>query len=358
MRQVARSNAASGAAQAPRPALPGARGPPAGRAPASEPLLDRRQLLAGAAGLALAAGAAAPGGARAAPAAARAPGDWTTPGLAVGGRGRVPRAGGRVAATAALRRGPRPLHGCSGLPGAPRRALPRMAVAAAGPRPCRAARRPFLPTQGPPPAPCPPPPPQQVPEDPDAPKFFKTPGGVKVQELARGAGAPAGPGDTVLFDYTLRRADGYFVYVSHPEAVVHGAAFDRRLTDILGRCLLTRTLAQPPRPFPRCPGAPAPSSPSMPRTPPPPAAPGHHRGRVLPAARRARRPRRLPPRGRRAHPGPGGGPGRHGARRAAARAGAARARLHKQRAVSFGLGGRGAGGQGASRRQGLRRGGS
>lgn len=35
-----------------------------------------------------------------------------------------------------------------------------------------------------------------------------------MQELARGAGPSAGEGDTVLFDYTLRRADGYFVYVS------------------------------------------------------------------------------------------------------------------------------------------------
>lgn len=54
----------------------------------------------------------------------------------------------------------------------------------------------------------------QVPEDPSAPKFFKTPGGVKVQELVRGAGPVAAAGDSVLFDYTLRRADGYFVYVS------------------------------------------------------------------------------------------------------------------------------------------------
>lgn len=54
----------------------------------------------------------------------------------------------------------------------------------------------------------------QVPEDPTAPKFFRTPGGVKVQQLLAGSGPAAAAGDSVLFDYTLRRADGYFVYVS------------------------------------------------------------------------------------------------------------------------------------------------
>ncbi|GBF99063.1 hypothetical protein Rsub_11834 [Raphidocelis subcapitata] len=62
-----------------------------------------------------------------------------------------------------------------------------------------------------------------VPEDPSAPRFFRTASGVKVQELARGAGPSAAEGDTVLFDYTLRRADGYFVY-----ATVEGASFQPR----------------------------------------------------------------------------------------------------------------------------------
>ncbi|KAI8469354.1 MAG: hypothetical protein J3K34DRAFT_385891 [Monoraphidium minutum] len=62
-----------------------------------------------------------------------------------------------------------------------------------------------------------------VPEDPTAPKFYRTPGGVKVQELAVGSGPPAAPGDAVLFDYTLRRADGYFVY-----ATLEGVSFQPR----------------------------------------------------------------------------------------------------------------------------------
>lgn len=51
-----------------------------------------------------------------------------------------------------------------------------------------------------------------APEDPAIPKFFKTESGVKVQELAVGSGdVAAAPGDTVLFDYVLRRSNGYFI---------------------------------------------------------------------------------------------------------------------------------------------------
>jgi FKBP-type peptidyl-prolyl cis-trans isomerase len=41
-----------------------------------------------------------------------------------------------------------------------------------------------------------------------------------VQVLAQGTGPAAQPGDTVLFDYVLRRANGYFIY-----ATVEGASF-------------------------------------------------------------------------------------------------------------------------------------
>jgi len=130
------------------------------------PPIHRRQLLEGAASLLVAGAAtlcAAPPTAFAAPA-ARAPGDWSTPGLAVSERFlRITMVAARVAAPI--------LHN-----------TPRA--------------------------------PPQVPEDPSAPKFYKTPGGVKVQQLIKGSGPVAAAGDTVLFDYTLRRADGYFVYVS------------------------------------------------------------------------------------------------------------------------------------------------
>lgn len=54
-----------------------------------------------------------------------------------------------------------------------------------------------------------------TPIDPSAPKFFKLSSGVKVQELAVGADPTntleAQEGDTVLFDYILRRSNGYFI---------------------------------------------------------------------------------------------------------------------------------------------------
>ena len=51
-----------------------------------------------------------------------------------------------------------------------------------------------------------------APVDDAAPKFFKTPSGVKVQELAIGNGAEVHKGDRVLVDYVLRRSNGYFIY--------------------------------------------------------------------------------------------------------------------------------------------------
>jgi hypothetical protein len=51
-----------------------------------------------------------------------------------------------------------------------------------------------------------------TPEDDAAPKFFKTPSGVKVQVLAEGSGAVAKSGDRILLDYVLRRSNGYFIY--------------------------------------------------------------------------------------------------------------------------------------------------
>lgn len=43
-----------------------------------------------------------------------------------------------------------------------------------------------------------------APEDPNLPKFYRTPSGVKVQRLEAGSGPVAQLGDDVLFDYTLR----------------------------------------------------------------------------------------------------------------------------------------------------------
>lgn len=43
-------------------------------------------------------------------------------------------------------------------------------------------------------------------------RFFKTPAGVKVQELAKGSGPEAKPGDRLEVDYVLRRTNGYFIY--------------------------------------------------------------------------------------------------------------------------------------------------
>ena len=51
-----------------------------------------------------------------------------------------------------------------------------------------------------------------TPEDEGEPKFFKTASGVKVQQLTAGSGPEAKPGDAVLLDYVLRRANGYFIY--------------------------------------------------------------------------------------------------------------------------------------------------
>ncbi len=61
-----------------------------------------------------------------------------------------------------------------------------------------------------------------TPEDPDAPRFFRTPSGVRVQELVAGAesGPAAAAGDAVLVDYVLRRGNGYFIY-----STVEGVSF-------------------------------------------------------------------------------------------------------------------------------------
>lgn len=59
-----------------------------------------------------------------------------------------------------------------------------------------------------------------APEDPDAPKFFKTADGVGVQELTKGKGEAAKIGDSVLIDFVLRRANGYFIY-----STIEGVSF-------------------------------------------------------------------------------------------------------------------------------------
>jgi hypothetical protein len=59
-----------------------------------------------------------------------------------------------------------------------------------------------------------------TPVDPSKPSFVKLPSGVRFQELNVGNGPTAGPGDTVLFDYVLRRSNGYFIY-----GTVEGVSF-------------------------------------------------------------------------------------------------------------------------------------
>lgn len=59
-----------------------------------------------------------------------------------------------------------------------------------------------------------------APVDPDAPRFFTTPSGVRVQELAIGKGTNVTPTSRVLVDYVLRRANG----ASHSSTLVANTA--------------------------------------------------------------------------------------------------------------------------------------
>jgi len=59
-----------------------------------------------------------------------------------------------------------------------------------------------------------------VPEDPNVPRFVKTASGIRIQELAMGKGPIPAIGDTVLIDFVLRRANGYFIY-----STVEGVSF-------------------------------------------------------------------------------------------------------------------------------------
>jgi FKBP-type peptidyl-prolyl cis-trans isomerase len=68
-------------------------------------------------------------------------------------------------------------------------------------------------------------------EDTSAPPFKKLPSGVVVQNLIEGTGVRgAAAGDTLLVDYVLRRANGYFIYSTmegisfQPSSVPTGAA--------------------------------------------------------------------------------------------------------------------------------------
>jgi len=62
-----------------------------------------------------------------------------------------------------------------------------------------------------------------APEDPDMPKFVKLDSGVRYQILREGKGEGAAAGDSVEFDYVLRRANGYFIY-----STVDGVSFQPR----------------------------------------------------------------------------------------------------------------------------------
>lgn len=59
-----------------------------------------------------------------------------------------------------------------------------------------------------------------APVDPFQPRFVKLFSGVRFQDLNVGSGPVAGPGDMVLFDYVLRRSNGYFIY-----STVEGVSF-------------------------------------------------------------------------------------------------------------------------------------
>ncbi|PNH00131.1 Peptidyl-prolyl cis-trans isomerase FKBP16-1, chloroplastic, partial [Tetrabaena socialis] len=62
-----------------------------------------------------------------------------------------------------------------------------------------------------------------VPVDPTQPQFVRLPSGVRYQQLNVGSGPAAGSGDTVLFDYVLRRSNGYFIY-----GTIEGISFQPR----------------------------------------------------------------------------------------------------------------------------------
>ena len=58
-----------------------------------------------------------------------------------------------------------------------------------------------------------------------------------MQVLSEGAGREAGVGDTVLVDYVLRRANGYFIY-----STVEGASFQPK--DVPTGPLLLKLVSQ------------------------------------------------------------------------------------------------------------------
>ena len=61
------------------------------------------------------------------------------------------------------------------------------------------------------------------PEDDVGPEFIKTANGTKVQILQQGRGEKPSVGDTIVYDFVLRRSNGYFVY-----STVEGLGFQPR----------------------------------------------------------------------------------------------------------------------------------
>eukprot|EP00899_Mesostigma_viride_P004822 jgi/Mesvir1/14340/Mv09748-RA.1 len=61
------------------------------------------------------------------------------------------------------------------------------------------------------------------PEDEYGPRFLTLAGGIKVQDLSEGQGEPAQSGGGVLFDFVLRRSNGYFIY-----STIDGVSFQPR----------------------------------------------------------------------------------------------------------------------------------
>lgn len=72
-------------------------------------------------------------------------------------------------------------------------------------------------------------------------RFFKSPQGVKIQELSTGQGQVAEDGDQIELQYVLRRTNGYFIYstvegVSFQPKDIPTGPFEFKLVNFLQFC--------------------------------------------------------------------------------------------------------------------------
>jgi hypothetical protein len=94
-----------------------------------------------------------------------------------------------------------------------------------------------------------------TPEDDEQPRFFKTASGVKVQQLTAGSGPEAKPGDAILLDFVLRRANGYFIYSKYNCVLGDNTRMDETVGQLLwsmpyqqlGACLARHYAMASPR---------------------------------------------------------------------------------------------------------------